>query len=289
MHFDKRKNTSTPHIDRYWYNPSGKRFRSTAEINRFLDHMEDSKDEDAAHAFATGKKQGKKKTPTTKVRTKTSPRKRATSVEKAKPTKTKTAKTATVKKAKSKPKAKASPKKAAAKVDRSTSKVSPKKKASKTSPKKTATKISPKKKATKTSPKKKATKTSPKVGSPQDLSMTSAVQSVASGRATHIRRSRSSKGKALPVKRVSNAKYASVAKKESLSLKTLEAKGVKGSTTGKNTNIRKSTNGSQTPTTPSVAEPKGGRVATRVLRKTKKSAKASSAFPFGTPNASESK
>ena len=119
--------------------------------------------------------------------------------------------------------------------------------------------------------------------------MTSAVQSVASGRATKIRRSRSSKGKAFPVKRVSNAKYTSVAKKESLSLKKLEAKGVKGSTTGKNTNIRKSTNGSQTPTTPSVAEPKGGRVATRVLRKTKKSAKASSAFPFGTPNASESK
>ena len=66
------------------------RFGSTAEINRFLDHMEDSNDEDAMphmRAFATGKKQVKNKTPT-KVKTKTlyfdQEEGRAASVEKAK-------------------------------------------------------------------------------------------------------------------------------------------------------------------------------------------------------------
>ena len=55
MHFHLRP--CKRHVDKYWFTPSGKRFRSGVEVNRYLDFLEThDKNEDAAHKFA---KEGK--------------------------------------------------------------------------------------------------------------------------------------------------------------------------------------------------------------------------------------
>ena len=67
MHYHKRPNPTNRHIDKYWFSPTGKKMRSTVEVNKFLNALKTNNDEDAACYAATGKVQGSK-TPTKRGR-----------------------------------------------------------------------------------------------------------------------------------------------------------------------------------------------------------------------------
>jgi hypothetical protein len=67
MHYHKRPNPTNRHIDKYWFSPTGKKMRSTVEVNKFLNVLKTNNDEDAACYAATGKVQGSK-TPTKRGR-----------------------------------------------------------------------------------------------------------------------------------------------------------------------------------------------------------------------------